>query len=238
MGSLALANPPPLGEFDPSKAKIIGRQLMALEHGLHRLDKSAGDEPSTLVIGVHGYASRGLEWVYPLATLDSENTSTYFFRWDFKGCADNGAQVLLSEIKELSGTREIDLIKIFGHSYGGVLAAILAGKWPLDMSVEIHTIAAPLSRIGRRASRCNYKAPGSLKSNVTLRQWRTIHELDGAFKGLARDPQIVEIPGSSSIRLPETYRGRRLGHNWSISWVADNLMVRGSDYGEHKKRSH
>jgi len=24
-------------------------------------------------------------------------------------------------------------------------------------------------------------------------------------------------------RLPESYRGRRLGHNWSISWVADEL---------------
>jgi hypothetical protein len=23
--------------------------------------------------------------------------------------------------------------------------------------------------------------------------------------------------------LPETYRGERLGHNWSISWVVDHL---------------
>lgn len=233
MGSLTFGNPPSLEEFDQGQAKKIGNQLMGLEYGLYRLDVDVEGMPSTMVIGVHGYASRGLEWVYPLATLDSDSTATYFFRWDFSRCADHGAESLLSEIEEHLQTGSIDFIKIFGHSYGGVLAAILAEKWPLNVPVEIHTIAAPL---GARSSRCNYKVPRSIESNVALRQWRTIHELDGAFKKLPRDPQNIEIKGSFSTRLPETYRGRRLGHNWSISWVADNIMNINRDDGGHKMK--
>jgi hypothetical protein len=25
------------------------------------------------------------------------------------------------------------------------------------------------------------------------------------------------------VRLPEVYRGKKLGHNWSLSWVADEM---------------
>ena len=65
--------------------------------------------------------------------------------------------------------------------------------------------------------------PPSLPENVTYHEWRTIQALDGAFKDMPTDPQIVDIEGSRVTRLPETYRGRRLGHNWSISWVADEI---------------
>ena len=54
-------------------------------------------------------------------------------------------------------------------------------------------------------------------------QWRTIKELDGAFNSLDYDPQIIDLKGSTIIRLPETYNGRRLGHNWSLSWVAEEI---------------
>jgi hypothetical protein len=37
------------------------------------------------------------------------------------------------------------------------------------------------------------------------------------------DPQEVEILKSKVTRLPETYKGNKLGHNWSISWVADEI---------------
>ena len=50
-----------------------------------------------------------------------------------------------------------------------------------------------------------------------------IKELDGAFRDLSLDPQEVEIENSRVIRLPETYKGNKLGHNWSISWVADEI---------------
>ena len=38
------------------------------------------------------------------------------------------------------------------------------------------------------------------------------------------DPQVVQIKDSKIIRLPETYKGNKLGHNWSISWVADEIL--------------
>ena len=54
-------------------------------------------------------------------------------------------------------------------------------------------------------------------------EWRTIKNLDGAFKNLKEDPQNVEIFGSIVTRLPETCKKNKLGHNWSISWVVDKL---------------
>ena len=60
-------------------------------------------------------------------------------------------------------------------------------------------------------------------SNVNFFQWRTIKELDGAFQDLEYDPQVIELQGSRVVRLPKTYNNKRLGHNWSLSWVADQL---------------
>jgi len=42
---------------------------------------------------------------------------------------------------------------------------------------------------------------------------------------MAVDPQIANIPNSTVIELPPQFKdGRRLGHNWSISWVIDNMF--------------
>ena len=38
-------------------------------------------------------------------------------------------------------------------------------------------------------------------------------------------PQLVDFKESSIVRLPRQYRGKRLGHLWSISWVADNINL-------------
>ena len=43
-------------------------------------------------------------------------------------------------------------------------------------------------------------------------------------RDLDYDPQVVQIKDSKIIRLPETYKGNKLGHNWSISWVADEIL--------------
>ena len=43
------------------------------------------------------------------------------------------------------------------------------------------------------------------------------------LKDLDYDPQVIEIKDSTVTRLPETYKGNKLGHNWSISWVADEI---------------
>ena len=61
------------------------------------------------------------------------------------------------------------------------------------------------------------------KDKVNFFQWRTIKELDGAFNSLDHDPQIIDVQGSYVTRLPKVYNGRRLGHNWSLSWVAEEI---------------
>ena len=63
-----------------------------------------------------------------------------------------------------------------------------------------------------------------LPNNSSLFEWRTQHQLDSAFKDLSEDPQQINIKGSLVTILPDTYKGNRLGHNWSISWVADEFF--------------
>ena len=94
--------------------------------------------------------------------------------------------------------------------------------WNHSKVAEIHSIAGPIGPAFSRRG-CNYVPPKEISSKVNFYQWRTQHHLDAAFKGLKNDPQILHLTGSIETRLPETYRGRRLGHNWAISWVADEL---------------
>ena len=64
----------------------------------------------------------------------------------------------------------------------------------------------------------------TVPNNSSLFEWRTQHQLDSAFKDLLEDPLQINIKGSLTTVLPETYKGNRLGHNWSISWVADEAF--------------
>ena len=70
---------------------------------------------------------------------------------------------------------------------------------------------------------CDYKHPKTKNKNISYFQWRTIKGLDNAFNSYDYDPQIIDFAESSVVRLPSEYNGRRLGHLWSISWVADNF---------------
>ena len=62
-----------------------------------------------------------------------------------------------------------------------------------------------------------------VSNDVVLYEWRTQKKLDGVFMALPYDPQIVEIENSNVTRLPEKYKENKLGHNWSISWVVDEI---------------
>ena len=100
---------------------------------------------------------------------------------------------------------------------------MLSEAWDIDVPLHIHSVAGPLKGMGILSSVCNYQPPSSLGAGISLHQWRTIQELDGAFNDLDYDPQVVDIKNSSVTRLPKTYKGNKLGHNWSISWVADEI---------------
>ena len=201
-----------------------GESLTSLAFGLHDLEVITADQ-RTLLIGVHGSNSRGYEWVYPLQVLDKDTNLISFFRWNDKGCPEPSATSLLEIIKaKIDHNPNFERVVLLGHSYGGLLVTTFSEAWDLELPLEIHSIASPLKGMGGLSSICEYNSPNSLSAGTSLYQWRTIQALDGAFKDLNFDPQVVEINNSIVTRLPETYKGNKLGHNWSISWVADEIL--------------
>ena len=192
---------------------ISGESLISLPFGLHDLEAITLDQ-KTLLIGVHGSNSRGYEWVYPLQVLDKDTNLISFFRWNDKGCPKPSVISLLEIIKnKIDQNPNLERVILLGHSYGGLLVTAFSGAWDVELPLEIHSIASPLKGIGGLSSICKYQPPDSLPAEMKLHQWRTIQELDGAFKDLDYDPQEVEIKNSIVTRLPETYKGNKLGHN-------------------------
>tara|TARA_Y100000590_G_scaffold386458_1_gene459281 strand:- start:112 stop:837 length:726 start_codon:yes stop_codon:yes gene_type:complete len=202
--------------------KQSGAKLSELELGLNPLERFNGKE-KVLLVSVHGSRSGGYEWIYPLQTLDTENSATFFYRWDDRKCYLSSAEKLIFYIKEvLKSFPDAERVVIIGHSYGGVLVASLVEGWNHSLSTEIHSVAGPIGSSFSRGG-CYFSPPKDIPDKLTFYQWRTQHHLDSAFNRLKSDPQNLNLTGSKVTRLPETYRGRRLGHNWSISWVADEL---------------
>ena len=215
---------PTLDTFEAEKDVFeSGKSLISLSFDLHDLEDVTVDQ-NTLLIGVHGSNSRGYEWIYPLQRLNNDGNMVSFFRWDDSACPNLSMSSLLSLIKEkFNNNPNLKKVVLLGHSYGGLLAVAFAKAWDMDVPLQIHSIAAPLKGMSIINSICDYELPDILKNNIELHQWRTIKELDGAFSDLDYDPQMVEIQKSKVTRLPETYKGNKLGHNWSISWVADEI---------------
>ena len=90
--------------------------------------------------------------------------------------------------------------------------------------MEAHVVASPLLGTSMLNSICGYEPINKISNNTALFEWRTQHQLDNAYKNLSEDPQEINIQGSQVTILPDTYKGNRLGHNWSISWVADEVF--------------
>jgi len=208
-----------LYELDPNKEYLkSGQKLMDLDFGLHDLEANqAGKE---ILIGIHGRDSRGFEWIYPLQTIDNEVTKTYFFRWDTTKCPQKTIPIFM---KEILAMKDIEKITILGHSYGGILSSLLLNEIEA-IETEIHVIAAPLASNDLQKY-CGYEHPTSKNNNISYFQWRTVKKLDYAFNSFDYDPQLIDFKESSVIMLPRQYRGKRLGHLWSISWVADNINL-------------
>jgi pimeloyl-ACP methyl ester carboxylesterase len=208
-----------LYDLDPNKDFLSsGKRLMDLDFGLHDLETNkTGKE---ILIAIHGRDSRGFEWIYPLQTIDNEATKTYFLRWDTTKCPQ---QTIPTLIKEISAIKDIEKITILGHSYGGILSSLLLNKIE-TIETEIHVIAAPLAS-NELKKYCDYTHPTSKNNNISYYQWRTVKKLDNAFSSFDYDPQLIDFEDSKAVRLPSQFRGKRLGHLWSISWVADNINL-------------
>ena len=206
-----------------SDVKKTGILIQKLPLGLNKIiyDLASLD---TLFVAVHGYGSEGYEWVYPLKLMAESMKQTYYYRWDWNECPKRASGDLIIALKNLlKENLEIKHIILFGHSYGGVITANLMDDQ--IGSIAIHSIAAPLSGHPKFKKECpDFPDFKVLKLRNPLTQWRTQHKMDGAFKNLTINPQKISIAGSVVIQLPDSSKGTRLGHNWSISWVINEYF--------------
>ena len=118
----------------------------------------------------------------------------------------------------------IEKVVLLGHSYGGILLTWFIENWKSNTPIEIHTIASPLAGLNSITSSCNYVPPKQKSKNVKSVQWRTKKTLDNAFRNLSFDPQLINFKGHEVRDLPDKYKGKRLGHNWSLSYMADEII--------------
>ena len=204
--------------------KKLGERLIDLPYGLNTLEANQ-DVAQEIFIAVHGAGSEGYEWIYPIKTIDSKQKHMYFYRWHDNGCFQSSAVELANEINNLlSQNNSFKKVSLIGHSYGGILVTHVLKLWNAATPLEVHVVASPLLGTSTVKSICGYEPIEMLPNNTSLFEWRTQHQLDSAFKDLSEDPQQINIKGSLVTVLPETYKGNRLGHNWSISWVADEAF--------------
>ena len=213
-----------LSDFqDNVSVKALGARLIELPMGMQSLESNL-QNANQITIAVHGGSSEGYEWIYPLKTLDTPTNEIHFYRWPDNGCYKDSGDRLIVELENLlSQNRHIQTVTIIGHSYGGILVSHLLNNWQNLVTLNAHIIASPLQGNASLNNLCGYKPSIQLQPMVHLYEWRTQQHLDSAFKDLPENPQNIEITGSNVVVLPDTYKGNRLGHNWSISWVVDQL---------------
>jgi hypothetical protein len=198
---------------------VAGKLLTKLKPGIHYLD-DANNNQRELIISVHGWKTKGFEWVYPLIELDKEENRIAFFRWNTSGCPNKATEELYTIIN--AQAENYQKITLIGHSYGGIILAKLLNR-DFAKQLEMHIVASGISGDPRLNSFCGYRPPNKISSNITAFHWMTQKHLDGSFKDLKTDTQIQKIRGVSAIRLPEEYKGNTLSHNRSISWLVDFL---------------
>ena len=214
-----------LSDFsDEISVKKLGKRLIDLPYGLNSLEPRE-EEAQEIFIAVHGGGSEGYEWIYPIKTIDTKQKHMHFYRWPDDGCFQSSAEALANEINTLlSQNKSFKKVSLIGHSYGGILVTHVLRHWSSATPLEVHAVASPLLGMSMLKNICGYTPIEKLSNNSSLFEWRTQHQLDSAFKDLLEDPQQINIRGSLVTVLPDAYKGNRLGHNWSISWVADEFF--------------
>ena len=218
-------NPIQLKDFtNDEPVKKLGHRLIKLPFGLNTLEPSS-EEAQEIFIAVHGGSSEGYEWIHPIKTIDTRQKHMYFYRWPDNGCFQDSAEKLSNQINDiLNQDKSITKVSLMGHSYGGILVSHVLKHWKAATPIEVHVVASPLLGTSMLKNICGYEPIEKILYNTALFEWRTQHQLDNAYKNLSEDPQQINIQGSQVTILPDTYKGNRLGHNWSISWVADEVF--------------
>ena len=213
------------------KVKESGKKLINQPFGFTHVIADSAKNDSTLMIAVHGYESKGYEWVASLNSLAENYNKTYFYRYNWNVCPDSVGRSLADSLTILIHRNpNINDVIIFGHSYGGLVVTYLASSMDINVPIEIHTIAAPLAGYPRIVDNCELQYNDDKliypfwSDNISHSQWRTQKHQDGAFRNLDYDPQDIIFENSNITLLPETMNGQRLGHNWSITWVINNYL--------------
>lgn len=218
-------HPPTLRELQTGEqVDDSGRWLMSLPPGLARLDDASTSRPLA-IIGVHGYKSEGKEWVEALQRFGQMGAEVYFYRWNWNQCPETASEELSRAMEGLARSRpHLERLVVVAHSYGGVVATVAAQDEPFGKPAELHVVASPLAGVSQ-LERCDFHGvPAKPASeDISWRQWRTRKEVDGVYKDMETDPQIVELPALAVTDLPATWEGRELGHNWSVLYVAKSL---------------
>lgn len=204
------------------EAESAGGWLMDRPEGLNGLDARQTAAP---LVAVHGFGSEGTEWVAPLARVDAPGTTWY--RWDWKTCPDPGAEKLAAAVADVAARPGVERVRIVGHSYGGLVSALVAHRYAGRVPLEVHVVAAPVAGVPRMQALCGALEPGEAGGGpAQVIQWRTVQAQDGAFRELESNPMEAEWVGGEVVQLPAEWRGGRLGHNRSLQWVAERLIER------------
>ncbi len=211
-------------DVDPQKAypisdvKASGLKLMGLNNGLHLFPSPSNQKE--LILLIHGYGSHGYEWIHALHQ-GHQQADIGFYKWDDQLCHHQASLNLSKMLETLNN--QYQKIKIYAHSYGGIISALAAFQQK-NLALDVNLIASPLAGHPKLKDRCGFEGiQGKVPEGQNWTQWQTLVHLDNAFKNLAVNPQIVSIDGMKVVVLPEEYQGQRLGHNWSISYVIDQM---------------
>ena len=203
---------------------VAGEILINREMGFHKMEYASSLDSSFAIIFVHGYGSLGKEWVQPILDLTCKSVPFFWYRWEWNQCPESGANQLLDSLISFANQTDYDSLWVIGHSYGGLISAILSEKWEEELKLTIHVIAAPMAGMSRTKKLCDFtKETYSPTPNTKLIQWKTVHEMDNAFNKYENDPQDVKIENGEMYQLDREWNGKRLGHNRSISFISNKL---------------
>lgn len=222
----ATGAPSSLAELQGLPELAAGSRLMAGPEGqLLRLDAPPLPRDRA-VIAVHGYKSKGAEWVEPLKTMAGWETQLYYYHWNWNQCPSKAAAELDRALDNLVAAQpSLQSLLVIGHSYGGLMSAVMGQTQNTGKPTQLHLIAAPLAGIDMLDRLCagDVLRAAPPTEGVRWRQWRTVHEADGAFREMETDPQILEVPELTVTQLPAEWEGGRLGHNRAIQYVLAEL---------------
>ena len=212
--------------------KDYDEYIINRDNGFHRLTGYQVADSSYGIIVLPGYypwgwTTKGFEWAEPLHELSKLKVPIWLYRYDWNQCPEQITDQFSEAIKEfVVENHHLNSLRVMGHSYGGMVAALFAEQWDGSKPLEVHSIAAALAGTDRMKSECKFfKETGYfIHDNVRFTQWKTVHEQDGAFKKMEIDPQIVTLYNGNYIDLPAIWGDLRLGHNLSIKWVCKSLL--------------